>query len=134
MDETQEKLRKHTTPNSPSTKHIMMHICTNMEGNHKIAHNALKKLVILLVLLSSLDAIITPQKCPHSHSLCIYLSKIIQNPTINREYPHISRRKCNKFMKITNGNRNKPRAKKKDSHGIAIWNKASSHLQSSCSH
>ena len=34
-------------------------------------------------------------------------------------------------MKINNGNRNKPRAKKKDFHRIAIWNKASSNLQSS---
>ena len=34
-------------------------------------------------------------------------------------------------MKIINGNRKKPRTKKKDFHRIAIWNKASSNLQSS---
>ena len=34
-------------------------------------------------------------------------------------------------MKIINGNRNKPREMKKHYHRIAIWNKASSHLQSS---
>ena len=34
-------------------------------------------------------------------------------------------------MKIINGNRNKPRAKKKHFHIVAIWNKANSHLQSS---
>ena len=34
-------------------------------------------------------------------------------------------------MTIINGNRNKPRTKKKDFHKISIWNKASSNLQSS---
>ena len=102
-----------------------------MEGNKNIAHNALKKLAILLVSLSSLDAILTPHKCPHRHSLCIYLSKIIKNPAKTREDPHIPRRKQNKTMKITYGNRNKPRTKKKDFQRIAIWNKAGSNLWSS---
>ena len=102
-----------------------------MERNKKKLKHLTQQIVLLLVLLSCLDAILTPTKCQSTYSLCKYMSKIILNPTVTREDPHISRKKRNKRMKIINGNRNKPREKKKHYHRIAIWNKASSHLQSS---
>ena len=92
----------------------------NMEKHKKKLKNITQQIVLLIVLLSCLDAIFTPTKCRTTYSLCKYMSKIIQNPTATREDPHIFKKKRNKRMKIINGNRNKRREKKKHYHKIAI--------------
>ena len=84
----------------------------NMENNKKKLKQITQQIVLLLVLLSCLEAISMPTKCQCTHSLCKYMAKITLNPTVTKEDPHISRKKRNKNMKIINGNRNKPRDKK----------------------
>ena len=83
-----------------------------MEKHKKKQKNIPQQIVLMLVLLSCIDAISTPIKCNDTHSLCRFMSRIIINPTATREDPHIPRKKRNKNMKIINGNRNKPREKK----------------------